>query len=150
MILIRLMSLWSEYGIDFGNGSSLNAIKEFERKKELVLPDQFVRYFLRIDGMKSLYPESFDKEGFLFYPLNAIVTFSEEFDTKEREDLKKSFVFAEYMHKSWWYGVQIDCGKEMYKIGIIREIGHFKPITNSLADFILLYLCNDTLLYNYE
>jgi len=96
--------------------------------------------------MESLYPNDFDKEGFLFYPLHGLVTIDREFVDSEENDI---LVIANYMHKSWWYGLKILNG-ESYVIGIIPEKNKFKPIAGQLSEFLELYLNNSPRLYDYS
>jgi hypothetical protein len=144
-----LIKFWNDRNIVLGSKNTLNSLRQFEEKKGVEFPKDFIQYFLYTNGMELLYPNEFDSEGFLFYPLNAVVTLEEEFNLKTIDKVEKCLIFAEFMHKSWWYGVRIEKDNK-YTIGIIPEQTKFKSITNSLAEFIDLYMSNSTVLYDYK
>ena len=51
------------------------------------------------------------------------------------------------MNRSWWYGVKFSNFNEDYEIVIIA--GSDKVITQSLAEFIRLYIKDAPVLYDY-
>ncbi|WP_291913985.1 SMI1/KNR4 family protein [Chitinophaga sp. CB10] len=146
----RLIDYWTEQGLVI-NSNSLYDIDAFESRKHIHLPDDFKEYFSRVNGMPSYYPNNIDNEGFLFYPLEKLVTLQEEFAMENAIECNSCIlIFAEYMHKSWWYGVQLNDISGNYEIGIIPDKERFKSITASLSTFIDLYLQNASVLYQYE
>jgi len=98
--------------------------------------------------MENFYPNEIDEEGFLLYPVEAIVSADNELQNCNLVNKDKIFMFAEYMHKSWWYGFELKEGNK-YIIGIIPDNSSFKPITSTLEEFIELYLGNSPKLYGY-
>jgi hypothetical protein len=58
------------------------------------------------------------------------------------------FIFAEYMHKSWWYGYKIQ-NDESYVIGILPDENTFKPFAPGLSEFIEMYIDNCSKLYEF-
>jgi len=146
----RLIDYWKEQGLAI-TPNSLRSIDAFESKKHIHLPDDFKEYFSMVNGMSSYYPNDIDNEGFLFYPLEELVTLQEEFSTEVDVDCNSCIlIFAEYMHKSWWYGIRLNDISGTYEIGIIPDKERFKSITTSLSTFIDLYLQNASALYQYE
>lgn len=142
--LAALKSYWEAQSI-YSTAKPIVEISFFSFGDNFSLPTQFVKYFSVINGMESLYPNNFDKEGFLFYPLHGLLTTDKEFaDAKEKDIL----LIANYMHKSWWYGLKM-INRQDYVIGIIPEKDKFKPLANSLSEFIGLYLNNSSDLYDY-
>jgi hypothetical protein len=135
-IFKKLTDHWKGQGIEIvpGHDYQINAI---EQELQIKLPDDFRAYFRVLNGMPSHYPNTMDEEGFLFYPIERI------------EVLKNTgiILFAEYMHKSWWYGVKPGEMKDAYEIGMIPDENQFIPISNSLSDFIQFYLQDDSVLY---
>lgn len=115
----------------------------------LNFPSDFIEFYSKTNGMEILYPNEMDEEGFLFYPIEAVTPVIAEFDDSNLLNKEQILLFAEYMHKSWWYGIEMISG-EQYVIGIISDKNSFKPITNSLAEFIELYLENSSKLYDYS
>ena len=128
------------------------SIREIERlmKKGIVsLPNDFKELYSHVNGMKNLYPNEIDKEGFLFYPIESIVSAAREFENSELRSKNKIYIFAEYMHKSWWYGLEM-ISDNNYVIGILPDKNTFKPLTHSLSEFIELYVENSSKLYDYS
>ncbi|MBL1222030.1 SMI1/KNR4 family protein [Chryseobacterium sp. L7] len=146
-MLIELTKFWRKQNI-LTSSKSKQEIEEFQKNNGLHLPDDFVEFYSQLNGMETLYPNETDEEGFLLYPLEAILPLSCEFQDSELKNKERYFLFAEYMQKSWWYGVEVINDKD-YIIGIIPEKDFFKPITNSLTDFIKLYMDNSPKLYDY-
>jgi len=78
------------------------------------------------NGMVNLFPNCFDSEGFLFYPLQEINTLEDEFIIERDYPDEQCLIFAEFMHKSWWYGVKFSKSSDNYVIGIILSVSMFK------------------------
>ncbi|MET7001561.1 SMI1/KNR4 family protein [Chitinophaga defluvii] len=146
----RLIVYWNDQEIAVDKLSPYE-IEAFEKWRRIRLPNDFKEYYQRANGMKSYYPNDTDAEGFLFYPLENFISFEDEFMVKpENAGLNRTYIFAEYMHKSWWYGVKLNDMNDTYEIGIIPDKERFKSITTSLVVFIDLYLQDDARLYQYE
>lgn len=90
-----------------------------------------------------------DYEGFLFYPLQELKTLEEEFEVERVSYVENCIIFAEYLHKSWWYGARFSKTDTNYEIGIIPTADRFKVITNNLGEFIHFYMNDDPILYEY-
>lgn len=142
-----LIAYWKKQGIKITPGT-IDEIASVQRSNKLVIPDDFKFFYSRVNGMKNFYPNEVDDEGFLFYPVEAIVPVDREFETSDLINKERIFIFSEYMHKSWWYGFEIVDDKN-YQIGIIPDKSTFVPITSRLAEFIDLYLNNASKLYDY-
>ncbi len=112
----------------------------------IFLPSDFIQYFKLVNGMQSLYPNYNDNEGFLFYPLQKLVTVQKEFKGLQNQ-YSNMIIFAEYMHKSWWYVIDI-LKDDTYEIGIMPNMSIYKPITTSLNEFLRLYIDDSEKLYN--
>ena len=147
----QLIIYWEGQSISFGKKTEKD-FEYYQRKKNVQLPSDFKTLYSNANGMESKYPNETDNEGFLFYPLEEIVTGKEIFqghdEIKENSD-DRLIVFADYMHRSWYYGIRFNQNDNNYKVGIIPERMKFTPICNSLSEFINLYLTNSSRLYNY-
>jgi hypothetical protein len=148
LITSKLIDFWRTQKIKI-LAMPLEEINLVERERELKLPSDFKMFYSMVNGMVDFYPNEIDAEGFLFYPVDAILSVNAEFENCNLTNKDKIFIFAEYMHKSWWYGVELKERNE-YVIGIISGSSSFKPITNSLVEFIELYLENSPKLYDYS
>ncbi|MEO0584737.1 MAG: SMI1/KNR4 family protein [Bacteroidota bacterium] len=155
MVVERII-LMIDLLIDFWRNQNIKILAKtpreidiIERQKAIILPIDFRELYLRVNGMEEFYPNEIDDEGFLFYPLAELVSVNTEFENSSMINKEKVFIFAEYMHRSWWYGFEVT-GSNEYLIGIISDNTSFKPITNSLAEFIELYIENSPKLYDYS
>lgn len=146
--VVRLIEFWRAQQI-VGSPATDEEIHKIQKQLNIKLPTDFEKFYLKINGMETLYPNEIDKEGFLFYPLHAIVSATTEFENAGAINKDNIFIFAEYMHKSWWYGFEI-INEDEYIIGILPHENKFKSITNSLAEFIELYIEDSDVLYDYE
>jgi hypothetical protein len=144
----RLEQFWQKQKI-VSPPNDIQEILNFEFSKCIQMPDDFRRLFIMTNGMVNLYPNEMDDEGFLFYPLQELTTIDEEFEIEGGEYGENCIIFAEYMHKSWWYGVRFSKFEDDYEIGIIPSASKFKIITKSLAEFIQLYINGASILYEY-
>lgn len=152
-IIFKLLEYWKMQNIAL-HPNSLNYIQQVLESKSMFLPNDFVKYYQQVNGMGELYV-NFDKEGFSFYPIEELRTletiYKNYYDNRPIEDignLKNTIIFADYMHESWLYGVNI-INENNYTIGIIAHYGQFKAITDSLFDFFQLYLEDAEVLYTY-
>lgn len=118
----RLIEHWQKQSIDIIS-KSIKEIGVIQREHQFSLPQDFIALYARVNGMQTYYPNEIDNEGFLFYPVEAIVSAQKEFETSQSSltEKKDLYIFAEYMHKSWWYAVDIDYEHNSYEIGIIPE-----------------------------
>jgi SMI1-KNR4 cell-wall len=148
LVINQLIDYWISKKIRISTKSK-EEINKIDRERKLQLPNDFKEFYIRVNGMEDLYPNEIDEEGFLFYPIEAIVSMSTEFKKFNFFKTDKIFIFAEFMHKSWWYGFQLN-EKNEYMIGIIPDSLSFKPITNSLTEFLELYLIDSPILYDYS
>lgn len=147
-LMNRIIKHWQDQGIEI-IPKPLNEIEDFEALNQWSLPNDFKQFYSRVNGMSSYFPNEIDEEGFLFYPLESISPSWQEFEGFALAKNKNLYVFAEYMHKSWWYGLEIK-QDENYTIGIIPDKLIFKPITDSLLEFLVLYIEDSPKLYDYE
>jgi len=148
--LEKLIKYWKCQVIDTAQCSEYQ-IEVYEKETRIKLPDDFREFYRMANGMSSHFPNWMDEEGFLFYPIEKVESFNKVFKKRWWNKGKKNIlVFAEYMNKSWWYGVELSDITNDYEIGIIPDGNSFKPITKSLSDFIQLYLENSPMLYEYE
>jgi hypothetical protein len=141
----QLCDFWSNQGMSISSGI-LRDIDKIDLAYISDIPADFIDLYESVNGMEELYPNDFDAEGFLFYPIEAIIPARLEFENSGQLAVEKIYIFAEYMHKSWWYGYQLTENND-YMIGIIETKDVFKPIADSLSEFLNLYMRNASILY---
>lgn len=142
-----LIKHWKNQNIDIAS-KSIYEIEKCIKQNRIVLPNDFKELYSVVNGMKNFYPNEIDEEGFLFYPVEYIISAEEEFENSKLINKNNIYIFAEYMHKSWWYGFEI-VNENNYRIGILATRDTFKPITNSLIEFLELYIEDSPILYDY-
>lgn len=145
--IFKLIEFWDRQGIS-SKGFGESQIDEMEKSLGLKLPDDFRYFYKHVNGMEQLYPNYVDVYGFLFYP----------FKNLEIVNLKKSsfayelgspcVVFANYLHRSWSYGVVVDNTiASTYSILIIGSPYDYRMVSNDLQDFLEKYMVDDAELY---
>jgi hypothetical protein len=143
----ELIEFWKLQKI-ISPGNTLDEIRHFENSKSVRLPEDFKRYFLLTNAMVEIFPTYFDDNGFLFYSLQALETLDEWLGISQASGSENCLIFADYMNRSWSYGVKFSNFSENYEIVIITS--STKVVTHSLSAFIRLYLDNSPLLYDYK
>ncbi|SDC20934.1 SMI1/KNR4 family protein [Pedobacter soli] len=95
LIITRLVAFWRSQKIEIST-KTIEEIGLVERKLDLKLPDDFKTFYTRVNGMENFYPNEIDEEGFLFYPVDAIVSAEKELRDCNLVNKDKIFIFAEY------------------------------------------------------
>lgn len=140
-VVESLVAYWEKQNIPvFQN--SIEEIERIEAEKAVVLPDDFKEFYLEVNGMNKA-----DNKGFLVYPLQKVALAKKIAQIASTKKNAGILIFAEYMHKTWWYGIQLKENGD-YTIGLVSKKGAFKPITNFLAEFVDLYLEDSSKLYD--
>ena len=148
LIIDRLIEHWESQDIEI-NGKSFDDVEDILHADRLLLPSDFKAFYSIVNGMESFYPNDNDNECFLIYPFEAIRSAREELGNPTFKNSDTTFIFANYMHRSWYYGYQVN-EDGSYLIGIIPGDSIFKPITHSLFEFIKLYIEDSEILYDYK
>ncbi|MGN8072636.1 SMI1/KNR4 family protein [Mucilaginibacter sp. 22184] len=142
----RLLENWIKQGFGIFP-ATIEKIEKTQREKEVFLPEDFVKLYTVVNGMRTHYPDDMDEEGFFFYSVEQLIPCAGELKVPLTTELDDVLIFAEYMHKSWWYGFKAQNGRNAYTIGLILDKDSFKPITDSLSEFIQFYLEDSPRLY---
>lgn len=135
--------------IDFLTNQGINLLrgdlKEIEGRSDslgFTLPQDFIDYFVAFNGMSTLYPNDYEREGFLLYPIEALSVRKINWE----EEQKNVLIFADYLLECWWYGVVVlDDGS--YSIGLIQDNTSFQFVTNNLFEFFQMIIEDDKKLY---
>jgi len=89
-----------------------------------------------------------DDEAFTFFCLEDLCKTSEKFNLEPNSSFDNIIIFVDYMIDCWWYGFRMKLDGS-YEIGILPGPNMFTKITDSLGEFIILYLADSPLLYRY-
>ncbi|RYY35369.1 MAG: hypothetical protein EOP46_10295 [Sphingobacteriaceae bacterium] len=121
------------------------SVKYIMQLKGLQLPEDFIKFYQWFDGTEDLD----DFAGFFFYPLNELESANSKLRNADNPELNNVILFLDYLINCWWYGVRIvnEC---KYEILIVASENEYKVITDSLNDFIDLYLNDNNVLYDYS
>jgi hypothetical protein len=144
MILENLIEYWKQQGLPIAPGVTSNQIKKVEISMNLNLPVEFKNYLTFVNGMVKKYPYDEDKNGMSFYSLEDLILFENEFQkdsvNKLHPDLvgRKTIIFADYMHKSWSYGLRVE--DEHYSIIVIYSYDRYRTVSDSFNKFLDLYI----------
>lgn len=145
-VVESLVAYWKKQNIPVIQ-NSIEDIERTEAKKQISIPDDFKEFYSEVNGMGSFYPLKADSRGFLIYPLQALTPVKKIAEIAPSKRNGSILIFAEYMEKTWWYGVQLNEDGD-YTIGLVTRKGNFQPITNFLAEFVDLYLEDSSRLYD--
>ena len=154
-LLNQLTTRWSGEGVRVGAGTALIQIQQFERLHNVQLPDDFKAYVLLVNGMVPGRPHATDQRGFFFWPLTQMRSAYDELaanQTRESElpaePLKDYLVFADYLHWSWAYALNVSTGSPSHgEILKVDEPTRFGGLTENFCEFLKLYLEDSPLLY---
>ncbi len=145
-VVESLVAYWKQQNIPVIQ-NSIEDIERMEAKKNIALPHDFKEFYAEVNGMASFYPAKADSRGFLIYPLQAVLPLKKISEIQSTKRNGSILIFAEYMEKTWWYGVQLNEDGD-YTIGLVTKKGVFKPITNFLAEFVDLFIDDSSRLYD--
>ncbi len=146
----NLLDHWRSQGIYLQNGNESSSVDEVERRLGIHVPDDFRTYFSAVNGMGDLYPNWVDDKGYLFYPLEFLISAGDLFPEGHHEALDQCFIFADFLQECWYYGCIVDPIDKGYSIILISHKFSFSVISNSLENFIELYIANAEILYTFE
>ena len=150
-----LLHHWKKQNIAT-RGNTESFIEAIEKKSQFRLPQDFREYYRCCNGMENLYPNYTDDTGFLFYPLEQLVSCDVAFGVKSNlhklMQNKQCIIFIDYLQVSWYYGILTERTGDIndYSIIIIPNEERYKIITNSFEEFIKLYLEDSPILYDHE
>lgn len=128
-IISRIRRDKAEFGITLYDGASPIDIAEFEKVKHVKLPNDFKELYRFCNGFESA------EDMFRIIPLQEII---ENRDTKYLVG-QNDFHFAEYMIYCDMWTVSIN-SQDSQNYTIYREAGGMSVLTNSLTDFLNMFL----------
>ena len=149
MNLIRdLISKWHDDGIAVRSGVSPEAIAEFEHRNDVVLPDDFMTYFLMIDGMGERH--TCDSDFFGFWRFQDLITIAD--DLPDRSDIFDQshdyFMFADHSISLPTFAIRLSNEKSTPTpvAGVYSDFGALdvEDFFESFTDFVSVYLRNPT------
>lgn len=149
-VIDQLVQRWGRPAAGGKGGASFEAVRTFESRYSVALPDDLREYVRRLDGTGPTWPTDADEHGFNFWPLSRIRPVPDElaaFKMDPITGLDQYFVFADYREWSWAYAIRLT--RDGSKDNPVVPIGKGKPvpIANSFSGFLLLYLRDAKQLY---
>jgi hypothetical protein len=146
----QLFARWRGQGLSIRPPCTLAAIVAFEKREQLILPEDLRAYWLAGDGMSETLGQSKDNEGFSFWPLHRLSRADKELahrspHTPVPPNAVDYYVFADYLDWCWAYAVKLRSDG----VGTVVIVGAkaVNVVAPSFAEFIQLYLSDDRALY---
>ena len=128
-LLEELIRRWREQDAKPRPGISKDAIRAFERREGVTLPDDMALYFETIDGMDHI-----DEEVFCFWPLEKVEPAGRNFDGPAGY-----LAFADFMINSNAYGIRVQ-GGAFGEVVALYGSGKLKPVASSFTEFLRKYM----------
>jgi len=130
-LLDELVRRWKEQEAEPRPGNSKDAIRAFEQREGVTLPDDLARYFETVDGMGHM-----DEEMFCFWPLEKVERAKAEPHGYEADPVGY-FLFADFMLYAHAYAVRLHGGAP----GEVAALyGKPTPVASSFTEFLEKYL----------
>lgn len=134
-MLTRLVQFWQSAGVA-RSGVLPDALKRFEERYNVTLPDDAQRYLKAVDGMEE---GSGDAELFRFLPLSEVQPVSALFEAPG-SPADHYFVFVDYCIGSHFYAINLDRGQTHGSVARVYGPDQIHPAWASIDDFLAAYL----------
>jgi hypothetical protein len=150
----KLWDYWNAQGLKIAAGATGREVHSFESLNSVILPPDFRDYILTVNGMFQDFENSSDQKGFAFWPLNQMTNAAQELANRPSAEpgptnLQSYFIFADYMHRSWAYAINL--GTDPAKAGHIIHVDTLRPkvVARSFTEFVNLYVQDAGALYTH-
>ena len=137
-LLDALAAFWRSDNIELGGGADPEAIRAFEQRCNVVLPDDVRAYFLRLNG---IHERHVDEELTAFWPIERVRSINDELRDKYDEVLPEGdhyFCFADH-HGPYAVRLTAD-GSGPSDVVYAHSSTDFIPIAMSFSHFFRRYL----------
>lgn len=137
-----LVARWSLLG-PVRPGAQEAALRAFERRRQVVLPEDVTAYFRVVDGMEA---GSGDEELFRFLPLDEMVPITDVF-TGGAGAFEDRFIFVDYCISAHFYAIDLGSGPGRGRVTAVFDLATSYPIAPTFTSFIEAYLHSRDLLF---
>jgi hypothetical protein len=137
----QLIELWQRAGITVRPPASLEAIRAFESKYNVVVPDDMRAYFLAVDGMQDELDPGMNR----FWPLEMVKPVEEELSERHKDRLAYPGCFVFVDHCIWCLAWAVRLSKESSSGPVVQVTASEIPgrqIAPSFTAFVEMYLGN--------
>jgi SMI1 / KNR4 family (SUKH-1) len=137
----QILEYWLQSNLERRLGASGEDIAAFETKYDVVLPPDFRKYLLLVDGSSD---GDMDNCYYRFWPLAEIKPVSEELDDSggviysDRFGYPDCFVFADHLINSWLYAVKIT--KDPAQLAPVFRVTASETVGEQLAPSFLEFM----------
>ena len=150
--LDELLGHWEKQKLYAQPGCSVADLDRFEEKLGITLPHEFRLYLERTNGMDPHTSIGADENGFYFYSLNELELYSQSTDFMSEPPIpalegRKCLLFADYMHKCWWYGLLFEEQEASCTVVEIAAENWYRVVAGSFGEFVDLYVADADELY---
>jgi hypothetical protein len=148
----RLLRYWRSLNLLIAPGNTEERVRDFEFRNGVLLPLDFRRYLLSVNGMVQSGGQDCDPNGFAFWPLARVKSVRKESaehktPLPEVQDPDGHFIFVDYLQWCWAYAIRL--GAHPSDGGQIIHVGKLHPnvVAGSFTEFVDLYIRDDRELY---
>ena len=139
----RLVELWQGAGLTVRPPARADAVRAFESRYGVVLPDDLRAYFLTVDGME----DELDPGTNRFWPLGMVKPVEEELSEQHQDWLAYPGCFVFVDHCIWCFAWAVRLGKEPAAVsGPVFQVTasevHAQQIAPSFTAFVEMYLAD--------
>ncbi|RBL92760.1 SMI1/KNR4 family protein [Chitinophaga flava] len=146
-VIQKVKEHWRATGVPIVEGATAAVIEKTEAYFDIRFSHELSDFYSSVNGLNDE-----DDNGFAFYPLERWENYNEIFRGDPLgffDQNKVCIIFIDYLQASWYYALLFERKTDKYTIGILPHGESFVPITDSLNDFLRLYLEDDPILYTY-
>jgi hypothetical protein len=142
-IIEQLKKHWERQRIKIGKGESELEISNFEKKYNVLLPEDLRYYFRTLNGMDCSDNWISDDELITFWPLNEVKPFNELFSNSISLDPTSLYVIADYSINAGIYLIHLS--SILNSVNPVYVLfGDIVKVSDSFQLFIERYIKGDT------
>jgi hypothetical protein len=150
-LVVRVLEHWRVRDARPGPPCLEERIQAFERRENVELPQDVRTYLLTANGMDLAFRLGKDKQGFAFWPLEAIVRADVQAGREAppripRANIAEFYVFADYLDRSWEYAFKAR-GEDAGSVVLVDGVHDGYRVASSFGDFLQAYLSEQIRLF---
>ena len=143
--LARLVERWAEQGIRSEGGVGEDAIREFETRRGVRMPDDLRAYFLHVGGVRmDGESPALDQDLIRFWRLEDVETLASSW--VPARDARNWFIIADYSIWAWAYVIRLSADQSApAHVAVSFGSAELLPVADSFGEFVESYLRRDPL-----
>lgn len=134
----RVLEHWRSRNVKYLPGVSESELRSFERKHKVDLPEELRAFYTATNGVRVPGTDEVDDRNYDFWPLHEL---------RLVENNRSQLYFADFQQWTWPFAIEL-VGDEHAERGAIYVVsGRLIKIAQSFAEFMDLYIADDSSLY---